>query len=663
MGNLKSPAAFSFDHLHGLEYLETNGLGGYASSTFSGAHSRKYHGLLVAALSPPVQRFVMVSKLDETIRKGTESFALGSNQFPGALHPHGYRHVSKIERTLFPEITFAVADITIRKTIVAMHGENTTLVLYDVLEAKGTFELQLQPFYSARDIHHTTHANEHIGYPYVFDKGVFRTMNYQGCPEIFIAAPGSVFNENREWFRSFEYDKELERGLGFSEDLYTHGNFSISLKKGSRVGVIVSLVDPTGRDAFKLLKAEQKRREALLKPFRDDAILSQLALAADQFIVKREDLKTIIAGYPWFSDWGRDTMIALPGLCLVTSRFSEAKKILQKFSEHVKQGLIPNRFPDSGEAPEYNTMDGTLWFFHALYQYYIYTRDKALVKSMMPILRDIIEWHYKGTLYNIHVDSSDELLVGGHHHVQLTWMDAKVGDWVVTPRMGKPVEINALWYNALRIMEFMMNELNFEGDAEIYRIKANLVLKNFNQQFWNSSAKCLHDYIDGTYKNDDIRPNQIYALSLPFPLVDKKNGREILNTVRSQLLTPRGLRSLSTDHPDYKGHYVGGIVERDGAYHQGTVWSHLIGAYINALFYVEGENAHKEAVEIVNTMASHLGEAGVGSVSEIFDGDAPHTARGCYAQAWSVSELLRAAVEHQLLTVSKKSVTQPASIL
>jgi predicted glycogen debranching enzyme len=400
-----------------------------------------------------------------------------------------------------------------------------------------------------------------------------------------------------------------------------------------------------------------------IKPFTDDAILKQLALAADQFVVQRGDLNTIIAGYPWFSDWGRDTMIALPGLCLVTSRFKEAKKILQKFSEHVKGGLIPNRFPDSGEAPEYNTMDGTLWFFHAVYQYYTYTLDKALIKSMLPILREIIEWHYKGTLYNIHVDSSDELLVGGHHHVQLTWMDAKVGDWVVTPRMGKPVEVNALWYNALRIMEFFMKDLHFEGDAEFYRIKANMVLKSFNQQFWNPSANCLHDYIDGTYKNEDVRPNQIYALSLPFPLVDKKNGKEILNKVRSELLTPRGLRSLSPDHPDYKAKYLGAILERDGAYHQGTVWSHLTGAYINALFYVHGEDAHREAGEVVNAMANHLSEAGLGSISEIFDADAPHRARGCYAQAWSVAELLRAAIEHQLLSVKKESVSQPASIL
>jgi predicted glycogen debranching enzyme len=308
-------------------------------------------------------------------------------------------------------------------------------------------------------------------------------------------------------------------------------------------------------------------------------------------------------------------------------------------------------------------MDGTLWFFHATYQYYNHTRDKTLIASLANVLREIIEWHYKGTRFNIHVDPSDELLAGGHHHVQLTWMDAKVGDWVVTPRMGKPVEINALWYNALRIMEYFMSELHFDGDAEFYRIKANLVLKNFNQQFWNATSNCLYDYIDGTYKNDDVRPNQIYALSLPFPLLDKKSGKHVIEKVRHELLTTRGLRSLSPRHPDYKGHYLGGVVERDGAYHQGTVWSHLIGAYVDALFYVQGENARAEATEIVTSMAAHLNEAGVGSISEIFDGDPPHKAGGCYAQAWSVAELFRVSIDYQILSVKKKSASQPASIL
>ena len=662
MSDQQSPV-FSFDILHGVEYIETNGLGGYASSTFSGGHSRKYHGLLVASLSPPVQRMVMVSKLEETLLVGDQSYPLSSNQFPGVVHPKGFSYLTSFSRDLFPEFIFEVPGIRIKKTIAAVHGENTTLVLYEVLEADQKFSLSLQPFYSCRDIHHTSHYNDAIGRPYVFHNGIFRTMNYQGCPEIFMMIPKATFHEHCEWYRNFEYLTEQERGLQFQEDLYTHGRFEVQLKQGSKLGVILSLNDPEGRDAFRLLKAETKRREDLIKTFSQDKILRRLALAADQFVVERGDLNTIIAGYPWFSDWGRDTMIALPGLCLVTNRFKDAKKIIQKFSEHVNQGLIPNRFPDSGETPEYNTIDATLWFFQAVFQYYSYTHDKSFVKSMLPVLRDIIEWHYRGTNYKIHVDPTDELLSGGHPGVQLTWMDAKVGDWVVTPRTGKPVEVNALWYNALRIMEFFMKELGYEGDAEFYRIKANVVLKSFTMQFWNSSLKCLYDVVDGANKNEDVRPNQLYALSLPFPLVDKKMGRDIINKVRADLLTPRGLRSLSPKHSEYKGTYVGNVWQRDGAYHQGTVWSHLIGPYVDALYYVYGEDAKEEALGVVTGFDEHLREAGLGSVSEIFDGDAPYKARGCFAQAWSVAEVLRVAVEHEILSVKKELIAQPASIL
>jgi predicted glycogen debranching enzyme len=327
------------------------------------------------------------------------------------------------------------------------------------------------------------------------------------------------------------------------------------------------------------------------------------------------------------------------------------------------QGLLPNRFPDSGEQPEYNTIDATLWFFVAVYKYYLRTNDKAFVKSLMPVLRDSIDWHYRGTHFNIHVDSSDELLVGGQKGVQLTWMDAKVGGWVVTPRAGKPVEINALWYNALRIMEFFMKEMNVEGDQEFYNLKANLVLKNFNRLFWNPELNCLFDHIDGTYKNADIRPNQVYALSLPFPLVDKRQGYEVLKIVKAELLTPRGLRSLSPRHSEYRGVYDGDVLQRDGAYHQGTVWSHLLGPYIDALFYVFGGDAKTEALTIIQNMSVHLDEGGIGSISEIFDGNSPHLPRGCFAQAWSVAELLRVAVDHEVLSARPQSLARPVSIL
>jgi predicted glycogen debranching enzyme len=650
-----------FDQVHALEYVETNGLGGFASGTFSGAHSRKYHGLLVASLQPPVERNVIVSKIDETICIDGEYFHLGCNQFPGTIYPNGVQYLSSFKRDLFPEWIYKVKGITLRKTLAAIHNENTTVVLYEVLEAADKFTMDLQPFYSCRDFHSLAHANEHMGRPYIFEKGVFRTMNYQGCPEFFISVPKSVFSEHQTWYRNFEYSQEFMRGMDFREDLYTHGKFTVSLRKGMKVGVIVSLTDPSSRDAFRLFREEKKRREALLVDLGDHEFLRRLAFAADQFIVRRDDQYTIVAGYPWFSDWGRDTMISIPGLCLVTGRLKEAKKIIQKFSEYVNEGMIPNRFPDSGEVPEYNTIDATLWFFNAIYKYYQYSSDKLFIRNILPVLRDIIDWHYKGTRYGIRVDPKDGLLAGGHEGVQLTWMDAKVDHWVVTPRHGKPVEINALWYNALRIMEYFMNELHYHGDAEFFQMKAAFVYKSFNDSFWNEKDRCLYDCIDKDYFCQDIRPNQLYALGLPFKVLDPAKAHDVMAIVRKQLLTPRGLRSLSPFHSDYKGKYEGNGRQRDGAYHQGTVWSHLTGIYIEALFHTIGEQARDEAVLLLNGFSKHFDEAGIGSISEIFDGDPPHTPQGCFAQAWSVAELLRVSVEYKLFEYKKKQVKPSVS--
>lgn len=637
-----------FQLLHSREYVEANGLGGYASGTFSGAHSRRYHGLLVAALEPPVQRHVVVSKLEETINIGGEFFHLGCNQFPGALYPFGVQFLTSFSRDIFPEWTYAVKGVTIKKTIAAVYGDNTTLVLYEVLEAPEKFSLELQPFYACRDFHSLSHRNPHIGRPYIFEKGVFRTMNYQGTPEFFISVPRSVFVENQTWYEHFEYSEEMRRGMEFSEDLYTHGKFVLSARKGSRIGVIVSLTNPASQDAFKLFRDEKRRRQTLMKEFSDHPPLQRLALAADQFIVSRGGMNTIIAGYPWFSDWGRDTMIALPGLCLVTGRHKDAKRILQKFSEFVSEGMIPNRFPDSGEVPEYNTIDATLWFFNAIFKYYQYTSDKLFVRNILPVLRDCVDWHYKGTRYHIKVDAADELLAGGADGVQLTWMDAKVNDWVVTPRRGKAVEINALWYNTLRIMEFFCTELNYFGDAEFFAVKARNVRKSFNEVFWNERDKCLYDHVDGDFFCADIRPNQLYAMALPFRVLEQQKYNAVLDAVRRHLLTPRGLRSLSPLHSEYKGEYAGDMLHRDGAYHQGTTWSYLAGVYIDALFAALGEDARGEAMAILKGFFSHLDEAGLGTISEIFDGDPPHRPAGCFSQAWSVGELLRVSVEHGL---------------
>jgi predicted glycogen debranching enzyme len=642
-----------FDKARSLEWLETNGLGGYASGTVSGAHSRKYHGLLVAALHPPVGRTVLLSKLDETIvvKNGNaiNRYELGTNQYPGAIHPNGYIYLTGFERDIFPTFVYNAGGVVLKKTIGSIHGENTTVILYEIIDAPGEIALELLPLGSSRDFHGLCHANDVIGRHYLFDEGCFRTVNYPEGSEVFISVPGSEFIEQQGWYHNFEYSVEHYRGLDFQEDLYTHGKFSVTMKKGRSLGVILSTEDPSGRKAIKLLAAEKKRREKLAKDFSWDDNVKRLVLAADQFIVKRGDLNTIIAGYHWFADWGRDTMIALPGLCLAIGRAKEAKQILKQFADNVSEGMLPNRFPDYGEAPEYNTIDATLWFFHAIHEYYKITADKTFLKSIFPVLQEIIIWHYKGTRYNIKVDPEDELLGGGAEGVQLTWMDAKVGDWVVTPRRGKPVEINALWYNALRCMEVFALTLGQSDISGQYKTNAERVLKSFNEKFWNAKQKCLYDYIDGDIRNEDLRPNQIYALSLPFPLLSGDHARKVLQAVTDNLLTSRGLRSLAGFHQEYRPAYGGSVWMRDGCYHQGTVWSYLLGPYVDALFYVKGEKAQAEAVRVIKQFLGHLDEAGVGTVSEIFDADPPHAPRGCIAQAWGVGEVLRVILKYNLL--------------
>lgn len=631
-----------------LEWLETNGLGSFAGSTVSGTHTRKYHGMLVAALHPPVDRAVVVSRLEETIVIDGEVHNLSTNQFPGTVHPRGHEYLDHFQRDLFPEWIYKTETVTLRKTVAMVYGEQTTLVLYEVLDAPGKCTLELLPFYSCRDFHSLSHANDYIGRPYLFDKGVFQTMNYQGCPEFFIDVPKSSFHEHAQWYHNFEFLQEQQRDLEYREDLFTHGHFTVDIRKGSKVGVIISLDNPNGRDAFKLFQTEKKRREALVAAG-GDTVVRTLLLAADQFVVKRGQLHSIIAGYPWFTDWGRDTMIALPGLCLSTGRYREARDILQAFAQHVSEGMIPNRFPDHNEVPEYNTIDATLWFFVALYRYHQHTGDAAFIRHLLPTLHDIVDWHYRGTRYQIHVDPLDDLLTGGAPGVQLTWMDAKVGDWVVTPRTGKTVEVNALWYNALCILAAFESDYGKHTEADLYRYRARRVLDNFRRTFWYEAGQYLYDYIDGETRHADLRPNQLYALSLPFPLLEGEEAQHILVAVESALLTPRGLRSLAPQHPDYKPFYTGGVWSRDGAYHQGTVWGYLMGAYIDALFYVHGETAADKAKALLHAMLAHLEEACVGSLSEIFDGDAPHLPKGCVAQAWTVGEVWRVAREYNLL--------------
>jgi len=640
-----------FDRSSALEWLEANGLGGWASSTVSGAHTRRYHGLLVAATEPPVGRKVLLSRLDETVEANGETFDLGANRFPGAIHPRGFEHLARFQQELFPSWEYEIGTARLGKTIAALHlesDENATLVLYELEGGDAPILLTLRPFFAGRDFHSLTHANDAVHREGSFEEGTLRYQSYDDLPAVCVHVPGGEYAPHPDWWKRFEYGLERERGLDFEEDLFTPGAITVALAPGARLGVLISTVAPAGRNAWDLFDAERERREKLLAPFANsDPFTRTLALAADAFLVRRgAGLSTVIAGYPWFSDWGRDSMIALPGLCLTTQRFDEAKGILRAFAENVSEGMLPNRFPDSGGgAPEYNTVDATLWFFVAAWSYLEATGDAAFLRDeLMPVFADILAWHERGTRHGIRMEN-DGLLHAGEPGVQLTWMDAKVGDWVVTPRTGFPVEIQALWANALAITAELSERFGEQDRAVELRERAEQVRTRFAERFWNEEAGGLYDVVNEDGNDASVRPNQIFALSLPFPLLEGDRAERLLSVVESKLLTPRGLRTLAADDPRYRPIYVGGPLERDGAYHQGTVWPWLLGPFITALVRVRGEKGKRQGRKILEELAPHLTEAGIGTVSEIFDADPPHVPRGCPAQAWSVAELLRAAVE------------------
>ncbi len=637
----------NFNEVIRREWLETNGLGGWASSTICGAHTRRYHGLLVAAAHPPVGRMVMLSKLDETIEVDGQRLEMSTNVYSDAVHPQGYRYLQHFSKNFFPAFTYEAAGVRLQKTIAAVNGENTTLVLYEVSEASRAFTLELQPFMAGRDYHSLTHANDQMTENLEFENDVFVARLYEGPQDLFLLVPGAAFEARPDWYFNFEYLVEKARGQDFQEDLFTPGVFKCQLKSGDKLGVIASTQNPKDRDAFALFAQEKERRQKLISklPVIDDATRT-LGLAADQFIVQRDnDLKTIIAGYHWFTDWGRDTMIALPGLTLATGRFDDSKKIIQAFAQSISQGMLPNRFPDAGAAPEYNTVDATLWFFVAIYKYLKYTGDKAFIKNeLLPVLEEIIDWHDRGTRYRIHVDE-DGLLYAGEPGVQLTWMDAKIGDWVVTPRTGKAVEINALWCNALAILAALYNSVGQKASAERFGQRAEQTKDRFRKEFWYEDGGYLYDYVDSETHDTSIRPNQIFALSLPFPLLEGQQAKRVLETVTDKLYTPFGLRSLAPDDSYYRPVYSGNGSERDSAYHQGTVWAWLLGPWLTALVRVNGKEGKSTARKCFQELMPHIEDAGIGTVSEIFDADWPHAPRGCIAQAWSVAEILRAYVE------------------
>ncbi|MGA3195067.1 MAG: amylo-alpha-1,6-glucosidase [Terriglobales bacterium] len=645
------------------EWLETNGLGGFASSTIIGLNTRRYHGLLVAATKPPVGRVVMLSKLEETLFIESQPFDLSANRYPGVVHPQGFRYLKQFRLDPFPVFTYDIEGIEIEKTVFMIHGENSTVVHYELKknnhpERIKNLRLELRPLIAFRDYHSTTHENGAINREIEQRRGLATVAPYQGLPSLHLAHNAVELRKTGDWYRNFEYDAEQERGLDFSEDLFNPCvlRFDLRLRRQASVIASTSPHDDAPHNVrqvaeYRLAEITRRRNVAVSSPVTSgtnhDAFAQDLINAADQYIVSRGDQKTVIAGYHWFSDWGRDTMIALPGLTLPTGKPEVARSILRTFAQHVDQGMLPNRFPDAGEAPEYNTVDATLWFFEAARAYLAYTGDLKFVRDeLYPVFADIVSWHVRGTRYGIKVDSSG-LLSSGEAGVQLTWMDAKVGDWVVTPRRGKPVEIQALWYNALCIMENLTRKFGDETGQKRYRNMATVASWSFNHLFWNESMGCLYDVINGAPPDPSIRPNQIFAVSLTHSMLSPEGATCVVQKVQEHLLTPYGLRSLAPTDPKYRGRYTGGPTERDGAYHQGTVWPWLLGPFISAYVKVNGgsEAARRQASEWLQPLRGHLTDGGLGQISEIFDGDAPQLPRGCIAQAWSVAEILRTYVE------------------
>ena len=636
------------------EWLETNGLGGFASSTIVGLNTRRYHGLLVAAIKPPVGRCVLLSKLEETLLLDGRAFDLSANRYPFVVHPQGFRYLKQFRLDPFPVFTYEIEGVEIEKTVFMVQGENSTIVQYRLGNKSGSeslaqkIELELRPLIAFRDYHNTTHENGALNSTVESGPGLASITPYPGLPSLHLAHNAGQLGSGSNWYRNFEYDAERDRGLDFVEDLFNPCVLRFDLRPESAAAVIAST---ERRDAAKVdeyLQAEISRRRsnAMRTPVEDDFVKA-LTAAADQFIVARGEQKSVIAGYHWFSDWGRDTMIALPGLTLPLKRYDLAQSILRTFSQHVDRGMLPNRFPDAGETAEYNTVDATLWFFEAVRAYVAYTSDLEFVRNdLYGVLTDIVSCHVRGTRFGIKVDS-DGLLSSGEPGVALTWMDARVGDWVVTPRRGKPVEIQALWYNALCVLEDLAHRLGDETSRQRYESMAALTKWNFNRLFWNEKPGCLYDVVDGGLPDASIRPNQILAVSLPHTMLNPERAKRVVDVVQQHLLTPLGLRTLAPSDPQYCGRYTGGPASRDGAYHQGTVWPWLIGPFLTGYIKVHGggKPARRQAQSWLSAFKEHLTDSGLGQVSEIFEGDAPHRPVGCIAQAWSVAEILRATVE------------------
>ena len=628
------------------EWIVTNGIGGYASGTVAGVLTRRYHGLLVAALDPPLGRTVLVAKIDDSVSFGGDLIPLFANQWGDGrapIEPEGFRHLARfhLEGTT-PVWSYEIDGALLEKRVWMEPGANTTYVRYDYRSGPRPLRLKAKILVNHRDFHQTTRSGDWRMKVEDVAHGV-RVDAFKGAAPIHLLSDGAMIEPRQEWYRGYFLSVEAFRGLDTLDDNLYAAYVEATLEPGGSVTLVASTEPAPSLDGSAARAVRMRYETDLIEAATvgSDDRLSRLVLAADQFIVRRssegEEGRTVIAGYHWFGDWGRDTMIALPGLTLATGRHTEAGQILRTFARHVDRGMLPNRFPDDGDLPEYNTIDATLWFFEAIRAFQAVADDVDLVADLFPVLADIVSWHQKGTRYGIRVDPADGLLTGGEPGVQLTWMDAKVGDWVVTPRIGKPVEINALWYNAIRIMADFAQTLG--EDPTPYDAAADAAQVGFGR-FWNEGRGFCFDVIDGPDGDDPaLRPNQLFAVSLFHSPLSTDRQRSVVDACAASLLTPLGLRTLGPDEPGYRGRYGGGPVERDGAYHQGTVWPWLIGPFVDAHQRVYDD---PDAIErVLEPLIAHLDEYGMGSIAECAEGDPPHNPRATIAQAWSVAEVLR----------------------
>jgi predicted glycogen debranching enzyme len=636
-----------------MEWLLSNGLGGFASSTPSCINVRKYHALLIAPLTPPTNRYMLLSGYHEKIIIDDKGFTLSTPWVNRSEGEDDSNYLVNFRLDPFPVFTYFCEGWEIEKRIIMPHEQNTILVRYRVLSGNGVIKLVAAPLLGFRDVH--TVSSEDISYESVLeitDDAHFVFKPPEGCCSLY-------FQHNAKevipCYKMRELYYPVEKSLGYdAKDNVLRGcEIIFEIEKGKPAHIIASLEDNEPDHPLNLERAEIRRISALVNHAHDihpekkeDPVLENLVVSADSFVIKRGNGISMIAGYPWFTDWGRDTMIALPGIFLVTGRYEEARKLLLAFLDHYRDGLIPNTFPEGGEDPIYNTVDASLWYIHSCYEYYLATNDIDTVRApFFPVIKDIIRNYIKGTDFRIR-QHPDGLISAGEYGVQLTWMDAKVNDIVVTPRMGKNVEINALWYHSLKIAAFFSDILGDEEEFAAYEIHAEKVKNSFEEEFWFEDGGYLYDTLEEEEKDSSNRPNQIFAISLPHQVITGEKAEKILDNVSRVLLTPYGLRSLSPSHPDYESIYSGNLLNRDLAYHQGTVWGWLIGPYIDAFLNVKGcdKKVAEEGLQLIQPLIDHLEKAGLGSISEIFCGDPPHTPCGCFAQAWSVSELLRSYI-------------------